>query len=214
MPPIPNPNTPLFTLGLIGGIGSGKSTVARLFAQLGAGVIDADRIGHRVLLTPPIKDAVRTRWGNTVFDASGEVDRRAVAEIVFAQTESGRRELDFLKSLTHPLIRREIENEINAFEKSGISVAVLDAALLLESDWQTAVDGIVFVDAPKNIRLERVLQRGWTEKQFDSREKAQLPLDVKKAAANWTVDNSGNLETTLDQTRFLWQNVNSRTKLG
>ena len=195
------------TLGLIGGIGSGKSTVAVLFAQLGAGVVNADVVGHRILRLPEIKTALEQRWGNGILDSTGELDRKAIAEYVFAPTEFGHRELAFLTALTHPLIKREIDSELRQLASAEKPVAVLDAALLLETDWKTSVDRIVFVDAPRCVRLERILKRGWTESQFDAREAAQLPLEVKKAKADVIVDNSGNLPQTLDGVKRVWKDL-------
>ena len=189
----------MFTLGLIGGIGSGKSTVASLFARLGAGVVDADAIGHRVLTRPEVKETLRERWGNDVFLSNGELDRKAVAATVFTQTEDGNRKLEFLTDLTHPLIQSDIAEELHRLELAGTAIAVLDAALLLETDWKTGVDRIVFVDAPRNIRLQRILQRNWTETQLDAREAMQLPLEFKKSLADWIIDNSRTMEETLHQ---------------
>ena len=187
----------MITLGLIGGIGSGKSTVASFFAQRGAGVIDADAIGHRVLDLPNVKESLRKRWGDGVFLPNGEPDRKAVAALVFAPTESENRELAFLTALTHPLIQSEIEAELRRLK--GTPLIILDAALLLETEWKTNVDRIVFVDAPRDIRLQRVRTRGWTEAQFDAREAAQLPLEFKKSKADWIVDNSGTMTKTLGE---------------
>jgi len=195
------------TLGLIGGIGSGKSTVALLFIQLGAGVIHVDVIGHQVLCLSEVGAAIRERWGNGVFDENGEPDRKAIADIVFAPTEPGRRELAFLTELTHPIIRREIDSELRKQELASKPAVVLDAALLLETNWKTSVDFIAFVDVPRSVRLERVLQRGWTEAQFDAREAAQLPLDVKKAQADAVIDNSGSIAQTFDAVKHVWKNL-------
>ena len=195
------------TLGLIGGIGSGKSTVASLFAQWGAGVVDADAIGHRVLCFSEVKAAIEQRWGRGVFTPNGDLDRKAIADRVFSSTESELRELEFLTSLTHPIIKREIDAELQRLESEGTPIAVLDAALLLETDWKTNVNYIVFVDAPRNIRLQRALRRGWTEAQFDAREATQLPLEFKKAKADWIVDNSKNIAQTLDGVKAVWQNL-------
>ena len=195
------------TLGLIGGIGSGKSTVAALFARLGAGVVDVDAIGHRILRLPEVGSVIEKRWGTDIFTPSGEPDRKAIAAHVFSPTETGRRELEFLTALTHPLIQREIVVERQRCASDGPSVVVLDAALLLETDWKTDVDQIVFVEAPREVRLRRVLERGWTETQLTAREATQLPLDFKRAKAHWHIDNAGDIEKTFDEVKAIWQNL-------
>lgn len=197
----------MITLGLIGGIGSGKSTVAEMFRQFGAVVIDADSIGHRVLLFPEVKSELKSRWGDDVFGPDGELDRRKVAQIVFQPTESGRAELDYLQKLTHPLIGREIEKQIEQFGRSGEKVVVLDIPLLLEAGWNADVHEIVFVDAPEEVRMARVRQRGWTPEEFKSREAAQWPVDAKKQRADRIIRNTGNLHDVLDQIGVIWQNL-------
>lgn len=195
------------TLGLIGGIGSGKSTVASLFRDLGAAVINADEIGHQVLLRHDVKEQARIRWGHSVFDSHSELDRRKLADIVFVDTPSGQCELEFLKSVTHPLIGEGIERQLKHFAQNSYSIVVLDIPLLLEAQWDKSVDNIVFVDASRSTRLERVKKRGWTESEFQSREKAQMPLDEKRSHADWVIRNNGNLVDVLDQIKKIWQNL-------
>lgn len=197
------------TLGLIGGIGSGKSTVASLFQDLGAAVVNADKIGHQVLLRHDVKDEARIRWGHSVFDDKDELDRRKLAAIVFAATESGKQELEFLQSITHPLIGQGIEHQLKHFKQAGCRVAVLDIPLLIEAAWEKSADKIVFVDASDAVRLERAKKRGWTEQEFQAREKAQMSLEQKRGRADWIVKNNGNLSDVLDQIKKIWQNLNS-----
>lgn len=204
----------MLIIGLLGGIGSGKSTVADMFRELGAVNIDADRIGHQILLQADVKASARQRWGEDVFDARGELDRRKLAGRVFAdpddRTAGGARELQFLKSLTHPLIGKEIERQVREFQELDKPLVVFDAPLLLEANWDPIVDQTVFVDAPRPIRLARVLHRGWTESEFDAREAAQLGVEEKRLRADWIVDNAGSLDATLDQVREIWQNFSNR----
>ena len=195
------------TLGLIGGVGSGKSTVTDLFCRLGAAKIDADVLGHQVLLTQTVKSVALERWGPGVLDAGGGLDRRRLAAIVFEASKRGRRDLDFLKSLTHPLIVIEVKKKFLEWEQEGRAVVIFDAPLLLEAQWDRMVDRIVFVEASRALRLARVLKRGWTEAEFDAREAAQMSVDVKRKRADWIIQNEGNLERTLDQIEKIWQNL-------
>ena len=137
-------NHAMQTIGIIGGIGSGKSTVAELFRQAGVAVIAADDIGHQVLLLPKVKDAIRNRWGSAVFDnESNEIDRKKLAAIVFADEM----ELAYLKNLTHPLIAEEVHRQRKELEQNGTRLCLLDAPLLLESGLEHLADVIVFVFA-------------------------------------------------------------------
>jgi len=177
-------------LGIIGGIGSGKSTASALFQQFGAAVICADDIGHQALLLPNVKQAVQERWGAAVFGEDNEIDRRELATVVFADNK----ELTFLKSLTHPLIAEEVHRQRQEHEQNGIQFCLLDAPLLLESGWDHTVDVIIFVSAPATERWNRVKSRGWSETEWKQREAAQLPVEEKASRAHIVLDNSGDTE--------------------
>jgi len=173
-------------LGIIGGIGSGKSTVAELFRQSGAAIIDADGIGHQVLLLSEVKNAVQQRWGSAVFREDSEIDRQALAAVVFADEK----ELAHLKSLTHPLIAEEVKQQREKYAQNGVQICLLDAPLLLEAGWEHLVDQIIFVEASAEVRWNRVKSRGWSETEWRQRETAQLPVKEKKRRADIVVDNS------------------------
>lgn len=192
--------------GLIGGIGSGKSTVAKMFEDLGAVVVDADKVGHSVLLDPEVKNVVAARWGNGVFAGDGEIDRRKLADVVFDDSEQGRNDLEYLKFLTHPLIGKYVVARFHDLDKSGTKIIVFDAPLLLEAGWDSLVRKLIFVDAPQPVRLARVLTRGWSKTEFKTREAAQISVEQKRAKADWIVNNSGNFAETLDQVVDIWQN--------
>src|SRR6185437_13418712 len=106
-------------IGLLGGVASGKSTVAELFRQLGAEVLDADRVGHEVLRMPAVRAAVGGRWGKDVIGPDGEVDRPALAKIVFAPPPAGPRQLAELERITHPEIRRRLKTEVDEMARRG-----------------------------------------------------------------------------------------------
>ncbi|MDR3197491.1 MAG: dephospho-CoA kinase [Planctomycetaceae bacterium] len=203
-------NTFMVILGLIGGIGSGKSTVAEMFCQLGAERIDADQIGHEVLQYPDVQTAARNRWGDRIFDANGQLNRKALAQIVFDPSETGCEELRFLNFLVHPHITRKIEDQIRRFSESQCRYLILDAPLLLEHHWEQRVDYLVFVDAPRSIRLARTQKRGWTQTELDAREHSQLDIEKKRRSADWIINNSGNPDETLDHVKKIWQNLDSQ----
>lgn len=179
----------MITIGLIGGVASGKSAVARLLADRGAAVIDADAAGHRVLREPWVKEQLVARWGPGILDAEGEINRKAVAKIVFAPGNEDERL--FLNSVMHPRIGAQLAIELSRSRKSGVPAAVLDAALLLEADWNHLCHEIIFVDAPLEQRLARARARGWDEAELARRESTQLPLDQKKERATICLPNDG-----------------------
>ncbi|WP_165245728.1 dephospho-CoA kinase [Paludisphaera soli] len=179
-------------VGLIGGVGGGKSTVAALLAGRGAAVIDADAVGHAVLKRPEIASRVVDRFGPEVLGADGAVDRRSLGRLVFADPAA---RVD-LEALVHPPMFQEFARAIAEAERGcEARFVVLDAAILLESGWDGACDLVAFVDSPRATRLERVrASRGWTEEELAAREAAQWPIDRKKARADYVLKNEGDAE--------------------
>jgi dephospho-CoA kinase len=194
----------MLVIGILGGVASGKSLVARQLARLGAGVLDADRAAHDVLRTPQIEAAVRRRWGPGVFGPDGRIDRARLADAVFGEGPSASREREYLEQLTHPEIGRRLRREAERLEASRSVAAVLDAPLLLEAGWDKLCDTLVFVDAPRELRLARAQRRGWSEEDFAAREGVQESLDWKRRRADVVVDNSGSPEATQAQVERLW----------
>ncbi len=199
-------NKPL--VGLIGGIGSGKSLVAGLLSELGAKVIEADKLGHEALRQPDIKERVVARWGDGILNAAGDVDRKKLGKIVFAEAT----EREALERIVFPFIERRIREEIEqANQDPGVKVVVLDAAILLEAGWGQFCDSVVFVDAPREERLKRLAQqRGWSTEEVEAREKAQLPIETKKARADLILDNSGTPAQTRERVKQLFNLLRNR----
>lgn len=195
----------MILIGIVGGIASGKSLVSGRLASLGARVLDADRVGHEVLCEAAVKEAVRARWGDGVFDGCGEIERPKVARIVFSADPESRIELTFLETLTHPRIGRRLHEQLAHWSRDKRNeVAVLDAPVMLESGWDKECDTIVFVDAPRDVRLARARQRGWSEAEFDSREAAQQTMEAKRRRADVVIDNSTTLEHLYAQVDRFW----------
>ena len=190
-------------LGIIGGIGSGKSTVSALFRQMGAAVICADDIGHHVLQLPHVKKAARERWGTAIFREDGDIDRRTLAAVVFANEK----ELVHLQSLTHPLIAEEVHCQRKTHEKNGVQLCLLDAPLLLESGWEHLVDQIIFVEVPEEVRWNRVKSRGWSETEWQQREAVQFPVVEKKHRSTFILDNSGTTEHLRTQVEHFFKTL-------
>lgn len=194
-------------IGVIGGVASGKSLVAKQLSDRGAVVLDADRLGHEVLRQEGVKAEVRRRWSDEVFGPDGEIDRRRLARIVFAPSPEGPRERVYLEKLTHPEITRRLRQEISRLAADGQKLAVLDAPLLTEAGWDEFCNTIVFVDAPRDLRLSRAKSRGWNEENFTAREGAQDSLDSKRKRADVIIDNSQSTESTEAQIEQLMQSL-------
>lgn len=192
-------------IGVLGGVASGKSLVAGMLAELGAGVLDADRVGHELLRTPAIEEAVRRRWGEKVFGPDGHPDRAQLARLVFGATPRAADDRNHLEQLLHPEIGRRLQEEAERLKAAGYPAAVLDAPLLMEAGWDTCCDWVIFVDAPRSVRLARALTRGWTETEFAAREGAQESLDFKRKRADVVVDNSASPDATRAQLEQFWR---------
>jgi dephospho-CoA kinase len=179
-------------IGLIGGIGSGKTLVAEEFKKRGGYLVSGDALGHEALRQPGIREQVVQRWGAQVLASDGEIDRRKLGRIVFADAAERRA----LEALVFPHIERRFREEIaRSAADPQVAFVILDAAVLLEAGWNKMCTHIVFVHAPREIRLERLYrQRGWTENELSARESAQMPLNEKKQKADIVIDNSGSPE--------------------
>lgn len=193
---------PLLTVGLTGGIACGKSTVNAMFENLGAHVIDADRIVH-TLLGPGGAgvEAVIGAFGPGVASPGGGVDRAALGAIVFAH-DAARRELG---AIVHPMVTKRIFEEIDAFASSGGGpIVIVDAALLVETGADRLFDRLIAVTCTEAKQLERLVgARGLTRPQAIARIQAQATGAVKSANAHYRIDNDG----TLDQTRLCVESV-------
>jgi dephospho-CoA kinase len=190
-------------IGLIGGIGSGKSQVAALLGKKGGRVIAGDDLGHEALRQPVIRDRIADRWGKNLLDDKGAINRRRLADIVFA--DAGERHA--LEAIVHPWIKERMRQNIeDAQADPAIRFVVVDAAILLEAGWNDLCDRLVFVDAPAEVRRQRIArQRGWTKAEVEAREQAQLPLTAKAVRADYTLHNAASLESLEQKVNDLLQ---------
>ncbi len=168
-------NGPIPVVGLVGGIGAGKSLAAAELANVGLHRLDADSVGHALLSQRPSRDLVVERFGSIILAPSvegsePEVDRKALARIVFTDP-SARRDLE---TILHPSMRKTFERAISRAARNGQPGVVLDAAILFEAGWNNLCDAVLFIDAPLDQRLARIeAERGWTAEDLDLREQAQ-----------------------------------------
>jgi len=184
--------TELPVIGLIGGIGSGKSQVSRLLEEAGAVVLSGDALGHEALRQADLKARIVGGFGADFLDEQGEIQRRKLGGIVFAQET----ERQALESIVHPYIKQRLREELaKARGRPGVRLIVVDAAIMLEAGWDDLCDELIFVDVPHAVRLERIRrQRGWSEKEVQAREQAQMPLTEKARRAHYILNNAGSLD--------------------
>jgi dephospho-CoA kinase len=197
----------MLLVGLTGGIGSGKSTVAHLLEERGAVVFDADVLA-RAAVEPgtPGHDAVLARFGADVLGPGGELDREALASLVFADP-AARRDLE---AIVHPEVRRLFAEAGETYRDTD-RVVVLSAPLLVETGMHTAFEVLVVVAASVPTQVERLLRdRGMSEEQARARIAAQAPLEDKAAVADVIVDNDGPIDDLTHQVDRLWDDLRSR----
>lgn len=199
--PLP-PHRQIPLVGLVGGVGSGKSTIGHgLTQRMAVAILDADVAGHDALRQPEVKQALRTAFGAGIFDPAGEIVRPELGRIVFGDTQSARRNRDSLEQIVHPVIRSVLREQLAQHRSDAqVEAVLLDAALLLESGWQGECDGVVFIDTPLERRRRwTASSRAWTVEEHARREASQWPLDKKRAASDFVVDNSGDASASVDQ---------------
>jgi len=192
-------------IGIIGGIASGKSTVAAEFAKLGCAVIDADAIAHALLDAPVVRDEIVGRFGTGVLDDSGQIDRHKLGEIVFADKEK----LAVLNGILHPRVFHRTEELLARYERDDlVKAVVLDMPLLIEADWAKRCDRIVFVDCRAQQRWARAKRtRALSEEEIKIRENFQISLDTKATLADNTIDNNSGFSTLVRQIQFIFSDI-------
>lgn len=192
-------------VALTGGIGSGKSTVAGLLAARGAVIVDADAIARQVVEPGrPALAALVERFGADILDAGGRLDRKALAAKAFA-TDEARRDLE---AITHPAIGEEFLRQVAAAPDDG--VVVHDVPLLAEVGARLDYAEVIVVEAPRELRLERLEQRGVDRGDAEARMAAQATDEQRRAIATRIVDNSGDLASLERQVDALWEALQAR----
>jgi dephospho-CoA kinase len=182
----------MLLVGLTGNVGSGKSTVSRMLSEHGATIIDADVLARKAVeLGTRGYEAIVARWGDGVLAPDGHLDRAALRRIVFANPE----ELEHLNSIVHPEVERMRDQLVREARERGDRIVVADIPLLFERHLGERFDRIILVDAPREIRLERLVNdRGLREPEAMDMIAAQMPAELKRVRADFVIDNDGTLE--------------------
>jgi len=191
-------------IGLTGGAGSGKSTAAEMFRELGAAVIDADEASHAVYAPQtPGFDAVVREFGPE-YVRGGQVDRARLGELVFHDDDARRR----LNAIVHPLVREWMAERTAEADRDGAEVVIHDVPLLFENGLEGLYSDVVLVYAPERVQIKRLVEgRGISEDRARAIIAAQLPIDEKRGRAQRVIDNSGSREVTRAQVKRVWDEL-------
>ncbi|MBN1360539.1 MAG: dephospho-CoA kinase [Sedimentisphaerales bacterium] len=195
-------------IGIVGGIASGKSTVAAEFERLGCALIDADALARSALGEPAVREALVRRFGPSILNAAGQIDRRGLAQCAFADAEA----VAALNAIVHPPVMRRVEELIAHYEHSeSVPAIVLDVPLLVEVGWAERCDRLVFVDSRWERRVERARRKnGLNETDIKIRENFQISLDTKADLADNTIDNNSGFSALVRQIQDIFSDMTKK----
>ncbi|HEY7407298.1 MAG TPA: dephospho-CoA kinase [Gemmatimonadaceae bacterium] len=192
----------MLLVGLTGNIASGKSTVAQLFGRWGATLIDADVLARQAVdVGMPAYHAIVERWGEGVTAPDGPIDRRELRQRVFSDSE----QLEALNAIVHPEVQRLRDELVDEARRRGDRIVVCDIPLLFERRLAEQFDRIVLVDAPRPVRMERLVRdRGLETTEAMKMIASQMPAELKRARADYLIDNTGTPEELAARAREVW----------
>ncbi|MFC2042216.1 dephospho-CoA kinase [Chloroflexota bacterium] len=192
-------------VGLTGGIGSGKSTVAQFLTELGAAVIDADKVGHEAIQPgTPVFQKIVAAFGQQIIGASGEIDRARLGEIVFKNPQARER----LNEIIHPIMYDMVMARLDDYQKQGVKVVVLDAPLLLDAGWASLVDEVWVTITTENTILERLSERSdLSAEEIKARIRSQLPSEERIKHADVVIDTACTLDELKAKAKEMWQRL-------
>ncbi len=191
-------------IGILGGIASGKSTVAAEFAKLGCKVIDADKIVHSLLERKSVREEISASFGRAVFDATGEINHKKLARTVFTDADK----LSILNGIIHPLVLERAERLMEQFiHQDQVKAIVLDMPLLVEVGWAEKCNKLIFVACREDLRADRAEKMGFDKNQLKIRENFQISLDNKVDLADNTVENNSDLSALVRQIADIFSDI-------
>ncbi len=196
-------------IGLTGGIGSGKSTVASILKESGAVLINSDKVGHEVLNpgTPGWQEVLEA-FGQDILTPNGNIDRQKLAQIVFNNPEA----LQRLNRIVHPKIEREVQSRLKKLQEQGIATVVIEAALISEAFWAPQAEQIWVVKTSQEITLHRLKERGLSKSESLERMASQYPAEERVKRGLVIIDNNGSIEELRAKVVKLWQEIHNRDR--
>jgi dephospho-CoA kinase len=199
----------MYVVGLTGGIGTGKSVVAKILEQRGAVILDADRLGHEVYLPGrPAYDDIVTEFGPGVVAEDGTIDRKKLGPIVFSSPDN----LARLNAITHPRMKEMMRDRLADLDRAGTKVAVLEAALLFDAGWDDLTDEVWVTVVEPQTAAERASDRSGipVAQVLERIQKAQMASDERIRRSDVIIDTSGSLDDTARRTLDTWQDLERR----
>ncbi len=192
-------------IGLTGGIGSGKSTVSQVLADLGAVILDTDKVGHEALKPgSEVRERVIHEFGQGIVTAGGDIDRARLGELVFNDHEARAR----LNRIMHPFMYNMVKAQLEEYRRKGVSVVVMEAPLLIEAGWTSLVDEIWVTVAPEATVLRRLRERsGLSQKEARARIQAQLPAEERIKHADVVIDTDCSLDELKERVKERWRRL-------
>jgi dephospho-CoA kinase len=202
----------MITIGLTGGIGSGKSLVARMLAEKGVALLNADEVGHKSYRKgTPVYDRLLASFGREILDEDGEIDRGKLGQRVFADP----RERERLNAIVWPEMARMMAQELDALRSLGNAVTVLEAAVLIEAGWRPLADEVWVVLASPRVTRQRLVEtKGMSLEQADARIRSQLSNEERRRHADVVIENNGTVEELRQRIEELWRDLQRRIEAG
>ncbi|WP_455539413.1 dephospho-CoA kinase [Terrisporobacter sp.] len=192
----------MLVVGLTGNIGCGKSSLSKIFSDEGINIVDADIIARQIYNDKKLLDKVYETFGTNIKNKDGSLNRKALGRIVFNDDEK----LIQLNKLTHPVIRQKVSDEINDYKNKNKKIIILDAALLVESDYLNFIDKLLVVTCKEDIQIKRIMSRdNCSREEALSRIKSQMSQEDKVKYADYIIDNSGTVDE-LKKKSFIFMN--------